>query len=110
VVSLSITEAEYIADCEGQKQPIEDLQIPVAIPTYRAPLPLSPATSPRRTLADPHHTREGQSCRQPNQAHPYEPDISLESELAEFDWGGYLGIIEEQGILQWPSWLDEILE
>jgi len=37
----------------------------------------------------------------------YEPDISLESELAEFDWEGYLGMIEEQEGL---SWLDEMLK
>jgi len=51
--------------------------------------------------------RKRQPCRHSNQAHPYESDISLESELAKFDWEGYLGMME--WILEGPSWLDERL-
>jgi len=73
----------------GGLQFIQDLQIPATISPHRTSLPLPPSTSPRATPTNPHNTGEGQPCRHPNKAYPYESDTNLESELAEFDWEEY---------------------
>jgi len=51
---------------------------------------------PARTPDDQNDTRQGEPGTYPDENPTYERDISLESELAEFDWEGYFDMMNDE--------------
>jgi len=120
VVALSITEAEYITDCEGAKDsswtsqflaelkmsleqipqlwtdsegPQPDNQVLQTEPPHRAPLSLYPTGSGEKQACGQNSCWEGQPVGHPHQDHPHEHGEYGEETMHETNWSGWFDFL-----------------